>query len=465
MRKTYLKTLALFAFFCIAALSYGQNPYWLGIGAHSVNFVTDKYFEDANYQHNWGPTRLSIGIPVTDRFKALPTFSLGKAKGTTEGVRQQDIFWDADLSIVYSLLPDKRIEPYLVGGGGVNRINEVTYGVISGGLGLNLWLTEGFGFNLQTNYDAMRDHHQYWHNSVGIIFRMGGAPKDSDKDGIPDETDACPKQAGPSATQGCPDADGDGVKDTDDACPSEAGTAATQGCPDSDGDGIANAKDECPTAAGTAQFNGCPDSDGDGIVDKNDSCPNQKGTAQFNGCPDSDGDGIADKDDSCPQQAGTAALKGCPDKDGDGVADKDDNCPDEAGVPARRGCPEIKEEEVKAIETKLNVAAKKIQFETGSAKIKPASFSEIDQIVAIMNQYTFTKFDIEGHTDNTGKAETNKTLSQQRADAVRDYIAGKGISTDRLQSIGYGPDRPLAPNTTAAGRASNRRVEIHLKQE
>jgi outer membrane protein OmpA-like peptidoglycan-associated protein len=305
----------------------------------------------------------------------------------------------------------------------------------------------------------------YFHNAYGLLFRFGkSGPKDSDKDGVTDDKDLCPQQAGTLATNGCPDKDGDGVKDSDDLCPDAAGTLATKGCPDKDGDGVTDSNDNCPDLAGVAKFNGCPDSDGDGVPDKDDACPNEKGLASLKGCADRDGDGVADKDDKCPELAGVISLNGCPDKDGDGVTDSEDGCPDVAGIKSNKGCPEIKAEEVKSIENKLNISAKRIQFETASAKIKTASFAEIDQIVSVMNQYSFTQFDIEGYTDNTGKLETNKSLSQQRADAVKDYIVGKGIATNRLFATGYGPDRPIATNNTAAGRAENRRVEIHLKK-
>ncbi len=93
----------------------------------------------------------------------------------------------------------------------------------------------------------------------------------------------------PAAQPASPDADGDGVVDEVDACPHEAGKTNYDGCPppDSDGDGVADEVDACPNEAGTASFNGCPapDSDGDGIPNEVDACPNQAGTASFNGCP------------------------------------------------------------------------------------------------------------------------------------------------------------------------------------
>jgi OOP family OmpA-OmpF porin len=68
--------------------------------------------------------------------------------------------------------------------------------------------------------------------------------------------------------------------------------------------------------------------------------------------------------------------------------------------------------------------------------------------------------EISGHTDNVGKRSTNMKLSQQRADAVKAWLVAKGIDASRMTAKGYGPDKPVAPNTTAEGRAKNRRIDF-----
>lgn len=465
MKKIQKNLLALLLMAGSLSAVAQNRPYYIGISTHWVNLNQKDfdYFGSKNWQATFGPTKISVGIPLTDNISLMPTGSLGVV--TVPGQGSNSTFWNLDANIVVS--PWKKVfEPYIMAGVGTTRLGGSSYAGVNGGLGLNIWVAEGFAINAQTNYNYLFNYsdNAYLQNSIGIGFRLGGGPKDSDKDGVPDDQDDCPKVKGTAATKGCPDADGDGVADKDDTCPNEAGTAATQGCPDKDGDGIADAKDACPDQAGKVENGGCPDSDGDGILDKNDTCPNEKGTAQFNGCPDTDGDGIADKDDKCPSEKGTTANQGCPDSDGDGIVDSADKCPTQAGTAANNGCPEMKAEEVKQIETKLNMAAKLIQFETGSAKIKQVSYKEIDEIVSIMNQYSSTRFKIEGHTDNTGNAANNKTLSNSRANAVKEYIASKGIADSRLDAAGYGSDKPIATNATPAGRTQNRRVEIHLAQ-
>ncbi len=71
-------------------------------------------------------------------------------------------------------------------------------------------------------------------------------------------------------------------------------------------------------------------------------------------------------------------------------------------------------------------------------------------------------FTVEGHTDSVGSAKLNQTLSESRANSVRDFLIDKGIGSDRLTAIGYGEDKPIATNKTRTGRTQNRRVEINL---
>ena len=81
---------------------------------------------------------------------------------------------------------------------------------------------------------------------------------------------------------------------------------------DTDADGIPDERDECPGEAGLASLNGCPDRDGDGVADKDDNCPDVAGAVAAGGCPDSDGDGVVDPDDRCPTSPGPVANNGCP---------------------------------------------------------------------------------------------------------------------------------------------------------
>jgi len=101
-----------------------------------------------------------------------------------------------------------------------------------------------------------------------------------------------------------------------------------------------------------------------------------------------------------------------------------------------------------------------ITFDVGKSTIKPESMGEINRIVTLMTENPELKFSVEGHTDSTGAAATNQTLSEARSQAVVDKLAENGIARDRLTAAGKGQTAPIADNGTDEGRAKNRRVEF-----
>jgi outer membrane protein OmpA-like peptidoglycan-associated protein len=160
--------------------------------------------------------------------------------------------------------------------------------------------------------------------------------------------------------------------------------------------------------------------------------------------------------------AGPAATNGCPDGDGDGVADAFDNCPTEKGEAANQGCPAAKKQLVVITKDALKILDK-VQFASGKATILPKSFPLLDQVASVLKSQTQIKLvQVEGHTDNVGKPEANTKLSQQRADAVVDYLVKKGVEKARLKAVGFGQEKPVQSNDTAAGKEANRRVEFNI---
>ncbi len=103
-----------------------------------------------------------------------------------------------------------------------------------------------------------------------------------------------------------------------------------------------------------------------------------------------------------------------------------------------------------------------ITFSTGSANLNNSFFKVFDGVVLVLKKYEKTIIEVDGHTDSVGKPEYNQKLSEQRATAVVDYLASKGIKRERIITIGAGENHPVADNATEAGRASNRRVELTL---
>ena len=104
----------------------------------------------------------------------------------------------------------------------------------------------------------------------------------------------------------------------------------------------------------------------------------------------------------------------------------------------------------------------RVTFDYNKASLTSVAKTNLDKLVEVFNEYPDTDLLIVGHTDNVGSQGYNLPLSQKRAQSVKDYLVGKGISSSRLTSKGKGLEEPIADNTTAEGRAQNRRVEIAI---
>lgn len=198
------------------------------------------------------------------------------------------------------------------------------------------------------------------------------------------------------------------------------------------------------------------DSDGDGVFDSLDECPKTPKGVKVNakGCPlDSDGDGVYDYKDQCPGTSKGIEVNsdGCPlDTDGDSVADYKDQCPNTPpsfNVDAN-GCP---------LSRKLMLT-----FETSSYDIRQTSYPEVKEFARFLKENPQYKAEIVGHTDSTGKKTYNMTLSQGRANAVREALIKEEIDASRLRSRGRGELEPIADNRTKKGRQANRRIEVKL---
>lgn len=177
---------------------------------------------------------------------------------------------------------------------------------------------------------------------------------------------------------------------------------------------------------------------------------------------DSDGDGVFDEADACRNTPRGASVdsRGCElDDDRDSVVNSRDNCPNTAmnlAVDAR-GCP-ITDTEEERIELLVN-------FDTNQAVVKPQFSEVIEDFAEFMQEYPETTAVIEGHTDSDGAEAYNQDLSQRRATAVMNELVDEGVATSRLSAVGYGESRPVAPNTTAAGKEQNRRIEAVISTE
>ena len=416
-----------------------------GIKNYDINDTKKKYFEEygdelkSMYQvekkpssyNTWLTAKVYAGVEYSLWDNRMSFGLLSKTYITQQRLFEDMTisynfrpFYPVALSLSYSLL-DGRWSNI---GAGVNlNLGPINLFVISDNIPFKFAKGNDSGLMLPTGTQAT-------HVSVGLNFILGPKKEKEPKSNL--------VYAVGNPTVIWPDEDGDGIPDKDDKCP---GTPR----------GVAVDKDGCPL-----------DSDGDGVPDYLDRCPDTpagaKGFVNEHGCElDTDNDGVCDYKDKCPDtpaEVGTYVDDdGCTlDSDGDGVPDYMDKCPKVPGTPENNGCPEVKEAAKEVFKKALNG----IEFESGKDVIKRTSNKILDEVATIMIENPAYQLFIYGHTDNSGNAAKNQTLSEERANAVKNYLIAKGVAASRLEAQGFGQDQPIADNKTAAGRAKNRRVEF-----
>jgi len=199
------------------------------------------------------------------------------------------------------------------------------------------------------------------------------------------------------------------------------------------------------------------DDDCDGVKNKRDRCPGTPLGVEVDewGCPkDSDHDGVIDIHDECPDTPVGVIVdeRGCPvDEDGDGVINRFDECPDtpKGAQVDDRGC----------------WVLSNVLFEFDKYQIRSKYNYLLDEVVRVLKVNEEIAIEVQGHTCIIGTAKYNQELSENRANAVRDYLIKKGIDSNRMTARGFGYTRPIAPSDTEVGREMNRRVEIHPVKE
>ncbi|MBI4364651.1 MAG: OmpA family protein, partial [Candidatus Latescibacteria bacterium] len=361
---------------------------------------------------------------------------------------------------------DKPFSPYLTAGAGVAyfKLEGATGGKkrfdYGGGGGIRAKVGEKLSLRIEARDirykvalpgSAAEEYRNHAEANAGLSYGFGGAPKDLDRDLVPDKMDRCPGTPAGARVDalGCPiDGDGDGVYDGIDACEGtpQGATVDARGCPmDQDGDKVWDGIDRCadtPSGA-TVDANGCPlDSDGDGVWDGTDQCAGTPTGCRVNpnGCQtDSDQDGVCDGLDQCPDTPETAKVD-------------------------RGGCPiVVNEKETQLLETGM-IRLQNVNFDTGKATIRPESQGALNEVGNILARWPDLRIEIGGHTDSRGGAQRNLELSRSRAQAVLDYLLDRFPELDPKQftAAGYGLTRPIADNGTELGRAQNRRVEFKV---
>ncbi|MEM7414757.1 MAG: OmpA family protein [Gemmatimonadota bacterium] len=430
-----------------------QDPGTVEVGVHAHFSGSDRQTGLDNARGVGG----SLGVFLSQRF----SIEAAAAHAWTEdrNPRTGDGSWlPIRGRVLFNFRPLDRVRPFV----GAGVVRNVRSGIVSGGdtgaggiAGIRLFFNESVALRSDLTIDrvwapfnegvtireSVVDSHTNWAITTGLSFLVGGTPRDSDGDGVPDRDDQCaatPMGVSVDAVGCRVDSDGDGVFDEADAC---AGTPAMV----------------------SVDARGCRvDADGDGVYDEDDACANTPSGVRVDraGCRvDADGDGVFDEDDACANTPSGVSVddRGCRlDSDGDGVFDEDDRCansPRGEAVDAN-GCPVLFEAE----ETTLVLEG--VNFETSSAELTAEARTVLDRVAAALVGNPDVRVRVEGHTDASGARSFNVDLSQARAESVAAYLTQQGVAADRMEAVGYGPDEPVADNGTAEGRQQNRRVEL-----
>jgi len=418
-----MRTIICVAAATLIALAGAQNAFAEAEAGQAYFSVMGSYVDDdkqRGLEDGLNGGQFSLGYALNDTVNIEALFSAAIPKSDTSGLSDQEHTGiGVDLQRIFR--KDERFSPYLHVGAGYFKNNSTGNGPErDGGM-----YSAGAGFLLDL-FDSNVALRGEWRH------RMDSAMDDNMNDNLFSVGLQIP--FGP-ATPKWVDSDGDGVADGSDNCPNTPAGAKVDawGCElDSDGDGVKDSMDECPgTPSGVAVgANGCPnDSDGDGVTDDKDQCPNTPAgePVDANGCElDDDGDGVVNRLDECP---GTAK-----------------------GVQV----------DIKGCEIKGEIRLEGVNFQTNSDRLVPGATSILNDAAATLRKNPTINVEVAGHTDSDGAADYNESLSARRAQTVHDYLASNGVDVGRMTVRGYGEAQPIADNSSAAGKAQNRRVVLRI---
>lgn len=423
-----------------------------------------------------------IRYPLVGSY-VLGEFGYGVGRLTGTGLDYTTELIPVDYRFLISPIPNDVFSPYIYAGiGGLHfevknpsqvydagsKLDGWT-GIVPLGAGLPLALGEnvaleasgGYNYTFSKDLNALAAGKKdaFWNASLGLVWRGSSGSADPDGDGLTNDQE---KQFGTDPKN--PDSDGDGIKDGDEVNVYHTNPLKK----DTDGDGLSDYDEIFKYHTDPLKV----DTDGDGLSDYDevmkyntnplkadtdvDGLTDGEEVAKYKTDPlkaDTDGDGLNDGEEVLKYK--TNPLKA--DTDGGSVSD---------GVEVQRGTNPLdpsddvpKKEELK-VEVGKSIALEGVTFATGSAKLTKESETVLEKAYNTLAQNPEVIVEIQGHTDNVGKRASNVKLSQGRADAVKAWLVAKGVAASRISTKGYGPDKPVALNTTADGRAKNRRIEF-----
>jgi outer membrane protein OmpA-like peptidoglycan-associated protein len=284
--------------------------------------------------------------------------------------------------------------------------------------------------NPDTDADGLKDGEEVKR------YRTNPLRPDTDGDGLPDGEEVTKYHTIPTKL----DTDGDGLSDGDEVFKYKTDPLKI----DTDGDGLSDGDEVVKYKTDPLRV----DSDGDGLTDWDELKVYRTDPTN----PDTDGDGLTDGDEV--KKYRTDPLKA--DTDGGGVDD---------GTEVKRGTNPLdpRDDGAGGIQKGKSIILEGVNFESGSATLTRESETALEQAYMTLIGNPDMRVEIAGYTDNIGNPRTNQRLSQRRADAVMAWLVRKGIPATRMTTVGMGSRNPIAPNTTAEGRARNRRIEFHVR--
>ena len=474
-----------------------NNTVGLGIRAGATFYQGDDFATAGE----WPYSNAFLVHHLSERFAYELSVSYGQVAGN---LLKKEAFWTdfAGAGLLGQIAPfrSKAIRPYIAGGveyfsTNPRRFNRKksyeknNFSTPLGG-GLGFILGENIAFDLRGLYhfvsnDRLDDKRKgandgFVSATAGLTWLFRGNPdqdrdglashdekvrgtnpklQDTDRDGIKDGAEVLTFHTNPLAI----DSDSDGLSDLDEikkykSDPSQADTDQ-DGLPDgeevskyqtnllkgdTDDDDLSDAE-ELQVHKTNANL---ADSDADGLKDGEEIGRYQTQPLEI----DSDSDGLLDGDEVKKYQ--TDPLK--QDTDGGTIADATEVNRGTNPLVADDDVPR----EILKVENNAPIVLDGVVFETGRAVLSVESEAILGKAFNTLEYYPNMKVAIHGHTDNTGGLKTNIRLSQARAEAVKAYLVGRGIASERIVTKGFGPYQPIAPNDTPEGRRQNRRIEF-----
>lgn len=471
---------------------YRDGPWSVGIRGGMNLWLDDRNTRKVSggleFTARYALTR-SLSVGVLGSYVALQSAQTDLYPGTPLGYDYMEAKGTSfDLVAWYHFAAGGKAIPYVYAGlggywfkrkvtNGIPYPADITYSTIDiplGG-GLEVMFSKTVGFNIDGGIHIMNDMTDNWKGDpptglmdmfmtgkAGFIFYVGtSGSDDSDNDGLTNDEE---EKLGLDPDN--PDSDGDGLKDGEEVniYKTDPKKRDTDGDGFSDGDEVSIYKTS-PLNADTdgdglsdsdeiLKYNTDPtraDMDGDGLSDGDEILKYK--TDPHN--PDTDGDGLSDGDEVNVYK--TDPLKADTDggsvNDGHEIANKTNPLDASDDVPKPPAPPP-------PMEVGKSIVLEGIEFSKNKAVIELKSQRILMQALQTLRDNPEISVEVRGYTDNRGNALTNKRLSQQRAEAVRDWLIRFGISPERVTAKGFGSANPIGDNRTEEGRAMNRRIEF-----